>query len=294
MTISPEEMEALTQPFALKDHKIREGAGKHKQQWLVYIDKIAVIKRLNAVFGGDWSNTIETRQLDGGVVAVDCHITIRGVTRGLNGADSKSFNPHDIAKSAGSDAVKRALTMWGVGLYLYDVPKIQTAGGYGIGKETNWNEKNKQEADAKRQFATWYHQQFGNDDSTPNVNSASPQRQTSKQSQPPAKNAQNSAQGETNGNLFDGMATLSRVVVSTHGKKKKLTCTTSAGTLTVFSRKQFIEAGWCHDDEWENDGDNANFNPPIHINVSKHTTKKGETFLKLDRIETNPFMEESN
>lgn len=154
--ITRDELQALRAPLPLKAHQVREGSAKNKVQWLVYLDRVAIIQHLDDIFPGEWSNTMNTIQLANGVIVSDCHITIRGITRGLNGADSSSFAPHDVPKSAGSDAFKRAAQMWGVGLYLYDAPDLWTEGGYGKGNDTDWKKKNAQEQEALNRFATWY------------------------------------------------------------------------------------------------------------------------------------------
>lgn len=81
-----------------------------------YIDARDVIERLNEVAGGDWSDAYQT--INGGL---ECALTVCGVTRRDIGATD---NENETEKSAYSDALKRAAVKFGIGLYLYNLPKV--------------------------------------------------------------------------------------------------------------------------------------------------------------------------
>jgi hypothetical protein len=85
---------------------------------IAYADARAYQDRLNEVAGADWSDEYEV--LDGGAVVL-CRLTVAGVTR----ADIGEAEPGDrnTATSALAQAFKRAAVKFGVGRYLYDLPK---------------------------------------------------------------------------------------------------------------------------------------------------------------------------
>lgn len=96
-----------------------------------YIDARLAAERLNAVVGAeDWSDSYRPLFEDQASAhqafhfPVECSLVVRGVTRvdvGIyqkNGADSLAV------KSAYSDAFKRAAVKFGVGAYLYALPKV--------------------------------------------------------------------------------------------------------------------------------------------------------------------------
>lgn len=85
-----------------------------------YIDARDVATRLNEAAGGDWHDEYRNPPtvLNSGL---QCDLTVCGVTRIDVGA---SDNDNETEKSAYSDAFKRAAVKFGVGAYLYDLPKF--------------------------------------------------------------------------------------------------------------------------------------------------------------------------
>jgi len=83
-----------------------------------YADPRAYQDRLNEVAGSDWSDQYEV--LAGGAVVL-CKLTVAGVTR----SDIGEASPGDrnTATSALAQAFKRAAVKFGIGRYLYDLPK---------------------------------------------------------------------------------------------------------------------------------------------------------------------------
>jgi hypothetical protein len=167
---TPEEIDALYAPFPITEHNIREGSrnrAKTKIQWFVYADRVAVQKRLDALFPGEWEFNPLREHRDDKYMSVVAEIVIRGVRRGYNGGGSLNYSgdtfDEDTEKGAMTDTFRRVASLWGIGLYLYDGPQIWTD-AYPDG---DWNAKRAIEADAKRQFADWYEQRYGKQPATP-------------------------------------------------------------------------------------------------------------------------------
>lgn len=85
-----------------------------------YIDSRSVMKRLDEVVGPDnWAFVPAQVQENGSVVG---YLTIYNVTKGdvgFRGGDDDA-----AIKGAASDALKRAAIHFGIGRYLYDLPKV--------------------------------------------------------------------------------------------------------------------------------------------------------------------------
>jgi hypothetical protein len=76
------------------------------------------MERLDDVIGPDWSDRYEKAGTAKGLV---CYLTVCGVTRADVGDDD---NENEPVKSAYSDAFKRAAVKFGIGRFLYDLPKM--------------------------------------------------------------------------------------------------------------------------------------------------------------------------
>src|SRR5512138_2512382 len=85
---------------------------------VAYIDARDVMERLDDVVGPDWSDRYEKAGTAKGLV---CYLTVCGVTRADVGDDN---NENEPVKSAYSDAFKRAAVKFGIGRFLYDLPKM--------------------------------------------------------------------------------------------------------------------------------------------------------------------------
>jgi hypothetical protein len=93
---------------------------------VAYIDARTVMDRLDAVAGaGNWSDSYRLISAGDGEFAIECTLTIFGVAKTDVGTadelDEGTTAPK--SKSAYSDALKRAAVKWGVGRYLYRLPK---------------------------------------------------------------------------------------------------------------------------------------------------------------------------
>jgi hypothetical protein len=115
------DLEKLTEPFPLSAHKHRQLQGKS----LTYVEGHTVIHRLNAATGNTWSlevKRIDTVQLNEDWRQVTAHValTIPGLgTREHIGIQDVHVKGADLVKGAVTDALKKAATLFGVGLELY-------------------------------------------------------------------------------------------------------------------------------------------------------------------------------
>jgi hypothetical protein len=120
-TLTREMMEALAQPFPAEAIQWKPGATnkeKTRALALAYVDSRWYLDRLDAVAGPDWGDDYEVQP--GGTVVL-CRLTIAGVTRtDIGEAES---NDQNTATSALAQAFKRACARFGLGRYLYRLPK---------------------------------------------------------------------------------------------------------------------------------------------------------------------------
>ena len=122
MELTRELMEALALPFPAEAIQWKPGAtngDKTRGLALAYVDLRHYIDRLNEVAGPDWSDDYEV-QVQGTVVL--CRLTICGVTR----SDVGEAPPNDenTATTALAQAFKRACVKFGLGAYLYRLPRM--------------------------------------------------------------------------------------------------------------------------------------------------------------------------
>jgi len=114
--------EILCRPFPRE--LIKERAGPHGKR-LRYVDVHAVIQRLNE--GSDnWSFEIVSHQILDSEVVVLGRLTIDGVTKSAFGGaqislgnDGQPISVGDDLKGAASDSLKKACSLFGIGLELY-------------------------------------------------------------------------------------------------------------------------------------------------------------------------------
>lgn len=84
---------------------------------VAYIDARDVMERLDTVVAGGWSDEYRAAPSGG----LECALTVMGVTRRDVGDDQ---NDNEQQKAGYSDAFKRAAVKFGVGRFLYDLPKM--------------------------------------------------------------------------------------------------------------------------------------------------------------------------
>ena len=118
-------MPALVEPFDPELVKWKpQATSRDKTRGLAvaYVDVRAYQDRLNEVCGSDWSDDYEL--INNGTVIL-CRLTVAGVTRCDIGEAAAS--DQNTATSAIAQAFKRACVKFGLGAYLYRLPKIWAA-----------------------------------------------------------------------------------------------------------------------------------------------------------------------
>lgn len=158
----------LRAPFTIEEHEIRVGEEtKDKQtgnvtriRWLVYVQREAIITRLDDLLPLSWSFETDKPEVRAGYISVVGRIRINGLARDNNGGWSARGDEVDenTEKAAMTDCFKRCASSWGIGLYLQNVGMIWTD-GYTKG---DWNAKRKREEEAWGKFEQWYKREYQN------------------------------------------------------------------------------------------------------------------------------------
>jgi hypothetical protein len=126
MELDKEILEILSRPFDPKDVEVKVQAvskDRTRAQVVAYVDARTVLDRLDEAVGpGGWSDTYDvlTNSTDDRgqrLVEVKCTLTVLGVSK-------EDVGEGDSLKAAFSDALKRAAVKFGVGRYLYRLPKM--------------------------------------------------------------------------------------------------------------------------------------------------------------------------
>lgn len=130
MTTPTIDWAALNAPFPSKDVSFRiQSAPKEGQTRalvVAYVDARAVGERLDEICGKDgWSfdwQPVLTGNVGGkpAVLAAKGILTIGGVSK----ADVGDAGDTEPTKASVSDSLKRAAVLWGIGRYLYDMPRM--------------------------------------------------------------------------------------------------------------------------------------------------------------------------
>lgn len=123
----------LRRPFtagAVKMRPLGKPGNDGKAAAVFYIDSRLAVERLNAVVGpADWSDSY--RLLSPAEVSnslffpVECSLTVCGVTKTDVGQGSTQTLDDKCWKTAYSDALKRAAVKFGVGAFLYAMPRMR-------------------------------------------------------------------------------------------------------------------------------------------------------------------------
>lgn len=91
---------------------------------IAYVDARTVMDRLDVVFGVDgWWDSYEFVDGEGYICRLTCVIDDNPITKTDFGSESEQGDSGDRHKAAVSDALKRAAVKFGVGRYLYNLPK---------------------------------------------------------------------------------------------------------------------------------------------------------------------------
>ena len=122
--------DVLVRPFDATQVKTRPGHGKS----LSYVETHAVIARLNEAADFDWSFEVAQHEILADEVIVLGKLTIDGTTKMAFGGSSVTRDKDgrealaDTLKASASDALKKAASLFGIGLELYGgTPATQAA-----------------------------------------------------------------------------------------------------------------------------------------------------------------------
>ena len=118
---------------------------------LSYVETSEYIKRLNQVFDYNWSFEIVDEKVDNGFVIVRGKLTAEGITKSQYGTSHITVGKDsgevlaigDDMKSAGSDALKKCCSLFGIGLHLYNDADNGNGNNGGNGKGMNRPSGNK-------------------------------------------------------------------------------------------------------------------------------------------------------
>jgi hypothetical protein len=125
--------ERLAAPFPVDEVEWRpvgKPSAGARVELCAYIDARSVAARFDEVVGcGAWSFDYDVLAMKGTEIeTAKGIITVHGVSK----SDVGGASSWDPSKGCVSDALKRAAVLWGVGRYLYDLPKpMVTLDGYG-------------------------------------------------------------------------------------------------------------------------------------------------------------------
>ncbi|MFC1714372.1 Rad52/Rad22 family DNA repair protein [Candidatus Poribacteria bacterium] len=105
--------------------KTRKGRSGNR---LSYIEVPEYIKRLNMAFDYNWSFEIEEEKIESGFVVVRGRLTAEGISKSQYGTSQITLAKDtgeivsigDDYKAAGSDALKKCSSLFGIGLHLYN------------------------------------------------------------------------------------------------------------------------------------------------------------------------------
>lgn len=116
--------EILERPFEDRQIKSRPGQGGRQ---LSYVEGHEYIRRLNEAFDGLWSFEVVSHEIRDGNIVVLGKLIAEGITKyayggsliKTNGRTGEPMALGDDFKSAATDALKKAATLFGLGLHLY-------------------------------------------------------------------------------------------------------------------------------------------------------------------------------
>lgn len=125
------DVDVLTRPFPQHAVKQRTIGGGMKAS---YLDGATVIRRLNEATGNTWDFAVERHWIEGTLSYALVTLTLPGCGSrqhiGVQSTDARS-GEDAVAKGAITDALKKAASLFGVGLELYG-PDYESLGGQGI------------------------------------------------------------------------------------------------------------------------------------------------------------------
>lgn len=129
MTLNAETVQKLRQPFALEHirWKIQTNPKDNQEHGVVvvFVDARTIAAHLDDVVPGQWSTEYHVPPVTVGLPALECRLTVCGVTRCDVGTVAPSKTPDADTKDLYSDAFKRAAVQYGIGAFLYRFPQVK-------------------------------------------------------------------------------------------------------------------------------------------------------------------------
>ncbi|WP_307479699.1 Rad52/Rad22 family DNA repair protein [Cytobacillus purgationiresistens] len=124
---SKELLEALAVPFETKDIEWRVQSASRKNNVtkvlvVPYLNSRAVMNRLDDVCGAYWQSNFE-KIIVGQQEAFQCRLSIKVENEWISRLDAAEVSDMESVKGGHSNSLKRAAVQWGIGRYLYDLPK---------------------------------------------------------------------------------------------------------------------------------------------------------------------------
>lgn len=121
-------LEKLSEPFYPNEIEWRvqsasERNGVYNLLVVPYLDSRAIMKRLDQVCGGLWKDDFESIQVKNSE-AFRCRLSLKIGDEWVTRTDAAEASDIESVKGGHSNALKRAAAKWGIGRYLYDLPKF--------------------------------------------------------------------------------------------------------------------------------------------------------------------------
>src|SRR5215207_4538673 len=157
MIITTPHLAALKAPFPAEDVEWRIGQsgvsnGKIWATALAYVTNRAIMERLDEAVGPqNWKNEF-TRAPEGGVL---CGLSIRIEQEWVTKWDGADNTQIEAVKGGLSDAMKRAAVQWGIGRYLYNLPRTMARIASDDDKQAPFRGEVKDQTGKKTPFR-WY------------------------------------------------------------------------------------------------------------------------------------------
>ncbi len=129
--LSAAAVKKLRQPFGAEhlrwkiQTRVAEGQAEPLALVVVYVDARSVAAHLDDVVPGQWHSEYRAPAVTVGLPALECRLTVCGVTRCDVGTVEPGVRAGSDTKDLYSDALKRAAVQFGVGAFLYRFPQVQ-------------------------------------------------------------------------------------------------------------------------------------------------------------------------
>lgn len=240
-----DELNALSAPFPLNMHTVREGhrnKAKTKIRWFVYVDRPVVKHRLDEIFPCEWETTEPKMYTLGTTISATVGITIRGITRWDGGDDETG----EGSKGALTNAFRRTAAYgWDIALYLYEMDYQIWTDSY---PDNDWDMQKKRQQEALEKFEQWYNRQF-----SVMPQKQAPQPQNNAPATPKGKQAAKAQNDAQTGDKHDFIVSSIEVTETKDGKRYYKLTGNDEVEILAFSRDLF--RAWGYPDEltgsWE-------------------------------------------